>query len=225
MTDKTPEEAQALYRSLTKSVSATGSVSRNEADKPEQLIASERLMEKLWELMTSMYGHKWTSVHGLDDGNGVWARAMGGVTGAQIAHGMQRCLDQKMEWPPSAPQFKSMCEAAPADYGLPPEDKAFSEACRNAHPAMAGIARWSHDAVYHAAHETGFYNLNTLKYQDSSKLFGRNYAIAVRMVMAGEKLRAMPLALPEKVDARSTPEVGQYALEKIRNQLRGSTDE
>lgn len=225
MTDKTPEEAQALYRSLTKSVSATGSVSRSEQDKPEQKIASERLMEKLWELMTSMYGHKWTSAHGLDDGNGVWARAMGGITGAQIAHGMQRCLDQKLEWPPSAPQFRSMCDAAPADFGLPEERKAFNEACRNAHPAMAGIAKWSHDAVYHAAHETGFYNLNTLNHKDSSKLFSRNYAIAVRMVMSGEKLRAMPLALPERVDARVTPEVGQSALEKIKMQLKRGDDQ
>ena len=175
--------------------------------------------------MTSMYGHKWTSVHGLDDGNGVWSKALGGITGAQIAKGMQECLEQKLEWPPSAPQFRAMCEAAPADYGLPTEDQAYKEACRNSHPNMAGVAKWSHDAVYHAATETGFYNLNTLKMSESQKLFARNYAIAVRMVMAGEKLKTMPLALPETVAARSTPEVGKSALESLRKKLKGNGDE
>ena len=225
MTHKAPEEAQQIYHSLTKSVSVTGSGNKSVQETSEAMTASVRLMEKLWELMTSMYGHKWTSVHGLDDADGIWSKVLGGITGAQIAKGMQQCLDQGMKWPPSAPEFRAMCDCVPADYGLPSEDQAFKEACRNAHPAMAGIANWSHDAVYHAAHETGFYNLNTLKYQDSSKLFARNYAIAVRMVMAGEKLRTMPLALPSKVDARSTPEVGQSALEKLKRQLRGSTDE
>ncbi|MNF09119.1 hypothetical protein D3C80_2097000 [compost metagenome] len=55
---------------------------------------------------------------------------------------------------------------------------------------------------------------------DSRKLFARNYAIACRLVMAGEKLRAMPLALPAKVDAPSTPEVGRAALAALRSKVR-----
>jgi hypothetical protein len=118
-----------------------------------------------------------------------------------------------------------MCEPSPADFGLPDEEKAYREACRNAHPCMAGITKWSHNAVYHAAVEAGFYNLNTLPMSASRKLFERNYAITVRMVMAGEQLKSMPLALPETVSARTTPEVGQSALAKIRNQLRGSEND
>lgn len=173
-----------------------------------------------------MYGHKWTSVHGVSDADGLWSKALAGLSGQDIARGMQACLEQKLEWPPSAPQFCGMCQALPADYGLPDEQKAYSEACRNAHPSMAGITKWSHNAVYHAAVETGFYNLNTLAQAASRKLFDRNYTIAMRMVMAGEQLKAMPLALPETVSARTTPEVGKAALADIRGKLRSAqTDE
>lgn len=171
-----------------------------------------------------MYGHKWTSVHGLEDADGVWGKALTGVDGAQIAKGMQACLEQKLEWPPSAPQFRGMCEASPADYGLPTEDHAYKEACRNAHPAMKDCAKWTHDAVYHAACETGFYNLNKLSMSDSRKLFSRNYAISMRMVMSGEKLREIPLALPEKTLAGTTPEVARSALDTMRKKLRGASD-
>lgn len=221
------DKAKEVYRSLSKSLNVTGSASsRKEPEsRAEPSPASKRLMGNLWLLMTSMYGHKWTSVHGLEDSDGLWSKALSGIGGEQIAKGMQACLEQKLEWPPSAPQFRAMCEAAPADYGLPTEDQAYKEACNNAHPNMAGIAKWTHDAIYHAACETGFYNLNTLKDKDSRKLFARNYAIAVRMVMGGEKLKTIPLALPEKVEARSTPEVGKSALANLRKKLRGQDDE
>ena len=225
--EQTPEEvAKAALASLNKSASITGGrrLPAN-AQSQEQTPASSRLMAKLWELMTSMYGHKWTSVHGLADDDGMWGKALAGLDGKQIAKGMQACLEQKLTWPPSAPEFRGMCELVAADFGLPDDEKAYREACRNAHPCMAGITKWSHNAVYHAAVETGFYNLNTLPMAASRKLFERNYTIAVRMVMAGEPLKSMPLALPETVSARTTPEVGQSALAKIRNQLRGAQDE
>jgi hypothetical protein len=113
-----------------------------------------------------------------------------------------------------------MCYAGEADrLGLPPIDKAFDEACRKAHPAMAG-AKWSHQAVYHAASESGFYNLNTLPMDASRKLFERNYAIACRMLLDGKPLKEVPLALPESVTTR-TPEVGRAALDALRKSCGG----
>lgn len=174
-------------------------------------------MAKLWVMMTSMFGHKWTSAHGLED-DGIWAKTLAGLSGVDIARGMHVCIEQKLPWPPSAPEFRGFCEAAPQAFGLPSEDQAYLEACKNAHPAMEG-ASWSHEAVYHAACETGFYNLNTLKMADSKKLFVRNYIIAQRLVMDGKPLRSAPVALPEKVDTKATPEVGRAALANLRASL------
>lgn len=155
------------------------------------------------------------------DQSHAWAATLGGLTGLQIGAGLTALAEtddkQLQEWPPSAPQFRALCENRnPEAFGLPSEDKAYREATRNAHPSMAGIGDWSHQAVHHAAKETGFYNLNTLRMEDSRKLFLRNYAIACRMVMAGEQLMPMPKALPATVDGRRTEAVGRAALDALR---------
>lgn len=162
----------------------------------------------------------------LADQTHAWAATLGGLTGQQIAFGLEALATtqdkQLQEWPPAAGQFRALCENRdPQAFGLPSEDAAFREAFTNAHPAMADIGKWSHQAVFHAAKETGFYNLNTLRTQDSRKLFARNYAIACRMVMAGEVLAEIPLALPAEVSGCRTEAVGRAALAGLRQKLGG----
>jgi hypothetical protein len=146
---------------------------------------------------------------------------MAGLTGHEIAHGIGKARAE-CQWPPSIAEFRALCIAAPTaeSMGLPTEDKAYSEACRKAHPAMAGAA-WSHQAVYHAACESGFFNLNTLPMDASRKLFARNYAITVQMLIDGKPLKEIPLALPEGVSTR-TPDVGRSALAALRSKLKGA---
>ncbi len=160
------------------------------------------------------------------DQSHAWAATLGGLSGQQIGIGLAALAstddEQLRRWPPSAPEFRALCEnKTPEAFGLPTEDAAFREAYTNAHPAMADIGKWTHQAVFHAAKETGFHNLNTLRTQDSRKLFARNYAIACRMVMAGEALAAIPLALPEEVAGCRTEAVGRAALAGLREKLAG----
>ena len=204
---------------------AQPSTASSKPSPPEKL--RQGLLDNLWLKMTEMYGHRWTGSFGVTaDQSHAWAATLGGLTGQQIAIGLGALAvtqdPQLKKWPPSAPEFRAMCEnRTPEAFGLPAEEAAYREACRNAHPCMAGITKWAHEVVYHAATETGFYNLNTLRTPDSRKLFGRNYAIACRMFMNGEPLKSMPLALPETVAASITPEVGNSALAKLREQLGG----
>lgn len=137
-------------------------------------------------------------------------------TPEQLQFGLMRCRQSGREFIPAPGTFIQWCQPSPEMLGLPPLNRAFREACRNAHPAMAGKGKWSHDAVWHAAKECGFENLNKLAEDLSVKLFERNYTIAVRRLVAGEPLQAMPLALPAEVVARRTPEVGRAALAQIR---------
>lgn len=132
----------------------------------------------------------------------------------QIRYGIEQCRLMPSDFMPSVGRFIELCKPTPEMLGLPTADKAFDEACRKAHPAMQG-SKWSHQAVYHAAAESGFYNLNTLPMDASRKLFERNYAIACRMLIEGKPLRAIPLALPESVTTR-TLEVGRAALAALR---------
>ncbi len=104
-----------------------------------------------------MYGHRWTASFGVSaDQSHAWAATLAGLSGAQIASGLAALVERGDDWPPSAPDFRKLCEgASPEALGLPSVAAAFREACRNAHPAAA--ARWSHEAVHHAACETGFH--------------------------------------------------------------------
>ena len=188
---------------------------------PEKL--RQGLLDNLWLKMTEMYGHRWTGSVGVSaDQSHAWAAVLGGLNGQQIAVGLAALAANGDDWPPSAPEFRKLCvNRTPEAFGLPSVDQAYREATRNVHPNMVGIGGWSHSAVHHAACEAGFYNLITLPMDTSRKLFERNYTIACRMVMDGEPLKPIPLALPESVDGRRTEEVGRRALAKLRGQLLG----
>ena len=142
-------------------------------------------------------------------------------TPEQLQFGLMRCRQSGREFIPAPGKFIEWCQPSPEMLGLPTLAAAFREATRNAHPAMAGRGSWSHDAVWHAAKECGFENLNKLAADACSKLFERNYTIAVRRIMAGEPLQKMPLALPAEVTGSRTPEVGNNALAAMRARLAG----
>ena len=135
----------------------------------------------------------------------------------QIRFGIQQCRKSGGDFAPSVGRFIRWCEPTPEMMGLPDASKAYREACRIAHPAADRSD--VHAAVYHAACETGLYELANLPEERSRKLFDRNYAITVRMVMNGEPLREIPLALPETVSVR-TPEVGMAALAALRAKVK-----
>lgn len=138
----------------------------------------------------------------------------------QIRFGIQQCRQSGGEFAPSVGRFIKWCEPTPEMLGLPDAAKAYREACANAHPAAD--RKWTHPAVHHAACETGFYELASLTEERSRALFDRNYAITVRMVLTGQPLREIPLALPETVSVR-TEEVGRSALDRLRSIVKGAS--
>lgn len=60
---------------------------------------------KKWQ---ARYGHKWVSaIDGIEElAVDEWGQVLDGVTGEQIAHGLE-IWDES--WPPSAPEFKTAC--------------------------------------------------------------------------------------------------------------------
>lgn len=143
-------------------------------------------------------------------------------TQGQIDFGMTQVRKQPGDFIPSPGQFIEWCKPTPEMLGLPSLAIAHREACRNAHPGMAGQGKWSHDAVWHAAKECGFESLNKLDAALSLKLFDRNYTITIRRLLAGLPLQAMPKALPAREEVKANPEVGKDALAQLRAKLGGS---
>lgn len=143
-------------------------------------------------------------------------------TQGQIDFGMTQVRKQPGDFIPSPGQFIEWCKPTPEMLGLPTLVAAHREACRNAHPGMAGQGKWSHDAVWHAAKECGFESLNKLDASLSLKLFERNYAITIHRLLAGLPLQPMPKALPSRTAATVTPEVGLGAIAQLRATLGGA---
>jgi len=141
----------------------------------------------------------------------------------QIRFGIEQCRKIGSDFAPSVGKFIALCQPTPEMLGIPTLDAAFREASRNAHPAMAGQANWSHDAVWHTAKEAGFENLNRLETSLARKLFERNYVITVRRLVDGLPLQKMPLALPARAEGRRTPEIGNQALAELRARRAGAT--
>lgn len=64
----------------------------------------------VWQLMSSLYGHKWVSSYGAEvDPDRVWGATLYGLSEPQVRQGMRQCVDQALEWPPSAPEFRRLC--------------------------------------------------------------------------------------------------------------------
>lgn len=180
------------------------------------------------ELQSIFPAHKqaWPTDAALAAAKKTWVKgfmAEGINSVAQLRLGIENCRSSGSDFAPSVGKFIAWCRPTAESLGLPSEEKAYAEAVRKAHPSAKGTT-WSHAAVYHAATQCGLHNLATLKEDASRKLFARNYAITVRMLIAGEPLKALPLALPEKVDARCTPEVGRAALAELRKAARGDAN-
>lgn len=77
-----------------------------------------KLLINLWERMTHIYGHRWTSAYGeaavhdgeLSDTAKTWASGLRGVTGDQLADGLRACVERVDPWPPSLPEFVALCK-------------------------------------------------------------------------------------------------------------------
>lgn len=69
---------------------------------------TDDLVERLWERMTMVYGHKWTSAYGLQD-DGTWLMGLGDVTPEQVGMGLEKCRTSAEPWPPTLPEFRAMC--------------------------------------------------------------------------------------------------------------------
>ena len=123
-------------------------------------------------------------------------RDMADLSDQQLAAGLERARTFTGYF--SFPAFREMCRSRPSDLGMPEAHAAYLEAARS--DGQRDQIRWSHPAVYHAACETGWFELRTMTERECFPLYRRNYEIMIQRVLSGEQLD-MPVqkALPEKI--------------------------
>lgn len=67
-------------------------------------------MRTLWDKMTRIYGHKWSSMSECDDGT--WLEGLRGYSPEDLASGLRGCLTRTDDWPPDLPEFRQLCRPA-----------------------------------------------------------------------------------------------------------------
>ncbi|KRW62354.1 replication protein P [Pseudomonas sp. TTU2014-080ASC] len=133
----------------------------------------------------------------------------------QIQAGLRFAARHPSAWVPAPGMFVDWC-FSPEAFGLPGLEKAYRIAMRNTHPAQAGIARWPHPAVYHAAVAAGYLNLQRLERKVSMELFKRKYLEQCRRIGQGEELPPAPVAELPAPMGRGSAVVAARALAEIR---------
>ncbi len=87
-----------------------GRMQAGRAAPPERATSlSERDIDALWLRMAQMYGYRWSRSYGKADRGGMWRKGLDGLTTADLAVGLQACMDAALEWPPTLPQFRALC--------------------------------------------------------------------------------------------------------------------
>ncbi|MCX4025074.1 Replication protein P [Endozoicomonas sp. SM1973] len=116
----------------------------------------------------------------------------------QVRIGLNKARQASGDFIPSIGKFISWCNGDPEDFGLPKPQLAYREACQKAHELNPGQLNWSHQAVYSAARNTGFFELKSMPERDIFPVFERNYELICQQVMAGEPLQDIPKALTDE---------------------------
>jgi len=117
-------------------------------------------IEKLFDRMISHYGNKFLDMWRDIDLQGVkatWAHELGKLSRDEIAHGANALSGQ--EWPPTLPQFISLCRVK-----INPLS-AYYEAINGLAARNRGeIGEWSHPAVFWASVKVGAFDLKNQPY-------------------------------------------------------------
>ncbi|MCX4026982.1 replication protein P [Spartinivicinus marinus] len=128
-----------------------------------------------------------------------------------------RSIDDK--YFPDPGTFIKWCTPQPEDLGLPEPATAYHEACKHAHELTPSKAKWSHQAVYEAAKQTGFFELKSMAEKHILPVFTRNYDIITKKILKGEPISDIPKALPGQVQQTIAERNKAYHDEQQKKQL------
>lgn len=167
--------------------------------------------ELLWERLTELYGHRFTSAYS-DNPNQGWELALTGLSPEMIGKGLKRMSQDARftDWPPNALGFRRLCLPTAAELGLPGDGEAYRQA--------VGLNTQRHPAVVYALRNfVGGYELRREKERMAKKIWSQAWAETVDYVAAGGELPAPEKQIEEKNTpaTKSVAEKGMAALKDM----------
>jgi hypothetical protein len=125
---------------------------------------------------------------GYDSAKREWTKTFieRGISMERVQKGIKALRKERRIYNSITPsEFLELCEIKAEDIGAPSTEKAYIEACRNAHPCETN-KKWSHEAVRLAAHETGSFSLRTESKTKTFPIFEKNYLKATQDFIDGK---------------------------------------
>lgn len=173
------------------------------------------MINDLWGVMIALFGTKWTSQFGeKTDPSGQWGQTLKDVTRAQVAEALESLRNSGRTWPPTAPEFKSMCKA-PGGGDLKSVDSAHAEFIRY---LTGRIDRHSlSPEVYHTLRQNcSEYNLRAMSSDKSSQEFRSAYRATLDDYRSGQEIAKPPApeTLIEQIKPRELTNDERENLEK-----------
>lgn len=156
-------------------------------------------------------------------GSGAWGKALSGLTPRQLGAGLDACRLRDDPWPPSAPEFRALCEAGVSQLGIPTADAAWREAVE----ASSDVINWkfSHPIVQEAARLTDWYSIRTgtPKAETVQNRFNKRYADLTAKLQRGEPLIEGQLLISQEAaqDEREKAEAINDQIVKDRIKAQG----
>jgi hypothetical protein len=135
-----------------------------------------------------------------------WIRAFMDVglnTLEKVQLGVKKCRIESPINTPTIGQFIKWSTPSPEELGIPRIEDAYIQACENS-KTYNTKKTWSHQAVYHAWSMCNPFDLASLPKKNTFPIFERNYEITVKMIMRGEFLKEIPIAIAH--DKESAPQ-------------------
>ena len=190
--------------------------------------ATEPLINKLFaqlRAICSAWRSAWPDQKTYDLAKDNWIKAFvdAGINSwDRIEYGLRKQRQVGKPFIPAVGEFIELCTPNPEELGLPSLERAYKIAAFISHPA-ADRSKCI-PVVYHAAYETGFYELSSEPAEKTFRVFKANYQAAVEIFATGGKLKDMPLP-PElmiaKAPSADAKEKGKAHMDAIKKIMKG----
>lgn len=171
------------------------------------------MVNMLFARLHHIYTHKFESAYGDEDTMKYAKREWAMVLADFPLRAVELTIDairERYSWPPTIAEFLATLSevARPAD--CPDEREAYRQACFCGNNPLEHF--WSHPAVYHAAHQTGFFRLRAEPETQVWPIFRQHYQALMLRLCKGEQLEVPDLpALPEPPNTGPVFDVAGFA--------------
>jgi len=108
------------------------------------------------------------------DPHSLWMIAIGKQERNRIQVAIGKSIRRHPKWPPTIPEFVSLCDVDAEELGLPSLDEAFLEAQKKA--GMPSAGKWSHPAIREAVKRVGSYDIARASSQSEQKTVKARFA-------------------------------------------------